>query len=435
MKRLLLVEDEEVILKALRRLLERNHYEVEVATTVEQALAAQPQTFDLILADLRLPGDEGTSIVPAAETVPVVIMTSHASVRSAVDAMRCGATDYIAKPFDHDELLMTIERALMQNMLQAQNRALRRDVQRAQSLQRHLAGSRIETLFEQLQRDHSKDKFLHLYGERGTDREGLARIAHGNSSRADAPLVVADVSRDTVNSDAMVLLSNNSTEHKNGLPAGGLLQTAHNGTLVLRHPEQLDDQVQKQLVEALSKPRVNTFDNSRSRIVNTTLVTIGHDSIEQLQAANQIIPELAELLIANQFEVPPLRERREDIMPLAQLKLRALETRYGFKRMKFSPQAESSLVANHWSGNIEELDSVLTRAVFASRNQTISVQDLGFSQVDLSLDEYFRYFVLNNQASLSETDLAARLGISRKALWERRQKTGLIRSTNDDLSS
>ncbi len=117
MKRLLLVEDEEVILKALRRLLERNQFHVETATTVEEAIAAQPQSFDLVLADLRLPGAEGTSVITLADPVPVIIMTSHASVRSAVDAMRHGAIDYIAKPFDHDELLMVINRALMQFML------------------------------------------------------------------------------------------------------------------------------------------------------------------------------------------------------------------------------------------------------------------------------------------------------------------------------
>ena len=105
MKKLLVLEDEDVILKALKRLLERNHYEVQTATTVEEAIQAEPQSFDLILADLRLPGAEGTAIIPTAGAVPVVIMTSHASVRSAVDAMRSGAMDYIAKPFDHDELL------------------------------------------------------------------------------------------------------------------------------------------------------------------------------------------------------------------------------------------------------------------------------------------------------------------------------------------
>ena len=162
MKRLLLVEDEDVILKALRKLLERNHYEVHSATTVEEALQAQPQSFDLILADLRLPGAEGTDIIPHAEVVPVVIMTSHASVRSAVDAMRFGAIDYISKPFDHDELLMVIERALMQTLLQAQNHALKLELQRSQPDQQSSHEPVIAQLLMSMQNLSDKQRFLHL---------------------------------------------------------------------------------------------------------------------------------------------------------------------------------------------------------------------------------------------------------------------------------
>ncbi|MGQ7843581.1 sigma-54-dependent transcriptional regulator [Granulosicoccus sp. 3-233] len=438
MKRLLLVEDEEVILKALRRLLERNHFIVETATTVEQAIAAQPRSFDLILADLRLPGDEGTSVIPLADPVPVIIMTSFASVRSAVDAMRHGAIDYIAKPFDHDELLMVIQRALMQNLMQAQNRALRLDVQRIQPCQQPLKGTALDDMLSQLEDRKDVQPFLHLHGERGTDRERLARLVHANSSRCDAPFVVADVGADTASSDAMALLGNSGEVPLDELPRGGLLQAAHNGTLVLRHPENLSTESQERLAEVLEQGAVDLPGSSHRRSINVKIITIGLESIETLLASGQLVPQLGNLFVHDQCAVPPLRQRRDDILPLAQQQLRTMERRQGFPRKKLSADAEAVLRANDWPGNVAELDNVISRAVFLASGNTISSDNLGLgegalSERNMSLDEYFRYFVIRNQMHLSETELAARLGISRKALWERRTRMDLPRSSAEEL--
>lgn len=440
MKRLLLVEDEEVILKALRRLLERNHYDVCAVGTVEEAIEAQPQSFDLVLADLRLPGAEGTSIIPVADPVPVVIMTSHASVRSAVDAMRHGAIDYIAKPFDHDELLMVIERSLMQNLMQAQNRALRLDVQRIQPINRHIQGTAMEQILDSFNTMKVSQRYLHLYGEKGTDREGFARAIHANSDRRDAPFVVADVGSGNADVDTALLLGSNSDVNRGELPPGGLLQAAQNGTLVIRHPETLDAALQHQLANALSKRKVSTPDSGRQRIINVRVISIAYQPIDVLATGNELTTDLAELFVSDQVELPPLRYRREDILPMAYQQLNALQCRHALNNLKFAADAEAALVANDWPGNATELDSVITRAVFIARKSTLSIEDLGMSNSttgsrDLSLDEYFRYFVLRNQNTLSETELAARLGISRKALWERRQKMLLLRTTNEDLSS
>ncbi|MFK7855686.1 MAG: sigma-54-dependent transcriptional regulator [Granulosicoccus sp.] len=440
MKRLLLVEDEEVILKALTRLLERNHYDVCAVSTVEEAIKLQPQSFDLVLADLRLPGAEGTSIIPLADPAPVVIMTSHASVRSAVDAMRHGAIDYIAKPFDHDELLMVIERSLMQNLMQAQNRALRLDVQRIQPAERHVQGTVMETILASLLPMKESRRYLHLYGEKGTDREGMARAIHANSDRSDAPFVVADVGAGNSASDIALLLGSNSEIHRGELPPGGLLQAAQNGTIVLRHPETFDASVQNQLAGVLTKGRISASDGGRQRIVNVRVLSIAHEPIDTLIKSDSLTQELADLFAGDQIELPPLRMRRKDILPLAYQTLGALERRHALKNLKLAPDAEAALTANDWPGNVTELDSMLTRAVLVARKNTLTVDDLGIGDSangsrDLNLDEYFRYFVLRNQNTLSETELASRLGISRKALWERRQKMSLPRTTNEDLSS
>ncbi len=439
MKKLLIVEDEEVILKALKRLLERNHYEVQTATTVEEALQEQPQSFDLILADLRLPGAEGTSIIPAAGAVPVVIMTSHASVRSAVDAMRHGAIDYIAKPFDHDELLMVIERALLQNLLKAQNQSLKLELRRTRVSIDSYKSPAIQRLVNTNDSQLKIQTFQHLHGERGTEREALARAMHERSERHQAPFVVSDIGVDTANVDALDLLGHGNTGGPQGIPPGGLLQAAQNGCLVLRHPELLSPDVQKELSEAFSKRALTLPDGNRKRAININVVSISYEPIEELQKQNLIVPELAELLSQNQIEVPPLRQHSEDILPIAEQHLQSLTHRHGLRKIKLAPESAAALKANTWPGNAAELRHVVSRAVFVTRSNTISTADLGFGLEsvearDLSLDEYFRYFVLINQNKLSETDLAARLGISRKALWERRQKMKLARDSNDDVN-
>ena len=128
--RALVIEDEGVIRKQLTRLLERHNYEVAGACDVDEAQQLNPESFDVILADIRLPGRDGNEILKYSEQVPVIMMTSFASVRSAVESMKFGATDYISKPFDHDELLRTIENALRTTSVSRQNAAMRKDLDR-----------------------------------------------------------------------------------------------------------------------------------------------------------------------------------------------------------------------------------------------------------------------------------------------------------------
>ena len=451
MRRLLVVEDEDVILKSLRRLLERNHYEVHCATTVDEAIISEPHSFDLVLADLRLPGEMGTALIPAADPVPVVIMTSHASVRSAVDAMRHGAIDYIAKPFDHDELLMVIERSLHQNLVQSQNRALKLNMERLYPLHQHVQGTGLDTLLNTISQGAGTHRFLHLHGECGTDKEALAKAIHDGSQQRDGPFLVLDISTERV--DAATRLfgpahpaaqSHNSTlPDTNTLPVGGYLQAAQNGTLVVRYPELLLSDIQQLLCRAVAGSVLQNHNGRRQHPINVNLISISGQSIETLVDEGHLISDYADLFAAHQFEIAPLRQRPRDIAALAERHLQWLEKRYARKRLKLSHEAMAALMANEWPGNVAELESTISRAVFTCRTHTIGLGDLGFSgqgdtaagnMRDLSLDEYFRYFVLRNQSALSETELAARLGISRKALWERRQKMNLIRDTGEDLS-
>ena len=436
MNRLLLIEDEEVILKALTRFLERNHFEVTTAMTVESAIDAQPQTFDLILADLRLPGAEGTDIIPIADTVPVVIMTSHASVRSAVNAMRSGASDYIAKPFDHDELLITIERSLMQNRLLAQNRTLKEDLRRALRPDTLSINKALKQVFDRIVSESPSGQFLAIHGPRGSGKEQLARALHAQGKRAEAPLVVADLTLMEPAKMETALLGGDSVEGSHNIAPQGLLHAAHNGTLIIRCPVLLPLNVQRSLAQAV---RIGSLSCGISdKAINVHLLAINDHPLTQLCTAGKFDPAWSELFLNNDYGVPALCDQPAEPIKIARCALQHFCGRHHLQPLQFSESSIAAIQAYRWPGNLAELINCVERAVLICAKNTVEPADLGLGVLannasglerDLNLDEYFRYFVLRYQSMLSETELASRLGISRKALWERRQKIQLLRQS------
>jgi DNA-binding response OmpR family regulator len=192
--RILVIEDEQVIRSALCRLLERNGYQATEAGAIDEArpLLLQ-QEFDLVIADLRLPGAPGTDVIPLAEGIPVLVMTSYASVRSAVESMKLGAVDYIAKPFDHDEMLLLVERTLARSRLERQKNALKSDLERNYPVTGMVGDCpAMHEAFERIGRVAATDTTVLILGESGTGKELAARAVHENSSRSDAPIITVN---------------------------------------------------------------------------------------------------------------------------------------------------------------------------------------------------------------------------------------------------
>lgn len=453
MTSILIIEDEEIIRKQLTRLLERNSFSVTSTATIESATELDPDSHDVILADIRLPGAQGTTILQQVRHAPVIIMTSHASVRSAVDSMRLGAVDYISKPFDHDELLLVIQRSLRENRLSAQNAAMRVDLQRlAPGIDMQTRTPVLTDITKRLENLDPQALFIYLHGERGSSREVLARFAHGRSNRVNGPLVIADLplyepselerllfgssSSETIvdeNNPALApeQLLRNRFEHP-----FGVLRAAHTGTLVLRGVVELPLDIQQRICDRVKNNTTGVARNA-ARNLDVRLIALDVISIEQAQSEGRLSPSFAELFSGYELQIPPLRERTDDIRELAQQFLSQFLRRYRKRSITLSVQALNALQAYHWPGNANELKSVIERAVLSVDADKIEPVHLGLSIVkgevaniplDLSLDGYFRYFVLNHQNDLSETELAQKLGISRKALWERRQKMDLPRN-------
>ncbi|EJO93369.1 two-component response regulator CbrB [Ectopseudomonas mendocina DLHK] len=468
MPHILIVEDETIIRSALRRLLERNQYQVSEAGSVQEAQERYSiPTFDLIVSDLRLPGAPGTELIKLAEGTPVLIMTSYASLRSAVDSMKMGAVDYIAKPFDHDEMLQAVARIL-------------RDRQEAKSTPAPAAAGNarsgsaektadnangeigiigscaaMQELYSKIRKVAPTDSNVLVQGESGTGKELVARALHNLSKRAKAPLI-------SVNCAAIpeTLIESELFGHEKGAFTGasagraGLVEAADGGTLFLDEIGELPLEAQARLLRVLQEGEIRRVGSVQSQKVDVRLIAATHRDLKTLAKTGQFREDLYYRLHVIALKLPALRERGSDVSEIAQAFLVRQCTRMGREPLRFAQDAEQAIRHYPWPGNVRELENAIERAVILCEGAEISADllgidielddldddDFGLPAVagqsagnshepteDLSLEDYFQHFVLEHQDHMTETELARKLGISRKCLWERRQRLGIPR--------
>ena len=439
-KRILVVEDEAMIRGELARFLRRHHWEVVEAGSVDEALAAAPQTFDAVLADVRLPGRQGTELVGQVGRAPVLLMTSYATVRHAVRSMQLGAVDYLSKPFDLDELLEALERIAAGKTARSEAPAVPADtfgilgdsppILALRARMRKLAPSEATVL---------------VLGHSGTGKELVARGLHRASPRAHGPFVAVNCAAIPEN-----LVESELFGHQKGAFTGatstrqGLVQSAEGGTLFLDEIGELPLNVQARLLRFLQTGEVRVVGTSRTQVVKTRLVAATHRDLALEAKQGLFRDDLYFRLRVLEIRVPSLTERGpQDILLLAHAFLRPASLRAGVEEPVLSPAAEANLLAHPWPGHVRELENAIERAVVFAENGMIEPEHLALDDVlpptespepptpsstDLSLGEYFKKSVIEHQGNLTETELAKRLGVSRKTLWERRQRLGLPRS-------
>ena len=462
MQQILVVEDESVIRTALRRLLERNNYRVSEAGSVLEAETHHDLgSFDLVISDLRLPGAPGTDLIKKAGDVPVLIMTSYASLRSAVDSMRMGAVDYIAKPFDHDDMINAVERIIADHPTARALEEKDRDAQgpRKPGMQGIVGNCpAMLTLFEHVEKVAPTDSTVLVLGETGTGKELVARSVHEHSLRADKTLI-------SVNCAAIpdTLIESELFGYEKGAFTGahasrmGLIEAADGGTLFLDEIGELPMEAQARLLRFIQEGEIRRIGSVHSRKVNVRLICATHRNLQSLAAEGQFRQDLFYRINVLRLSLPPLRERGKDILHLAERMLQSQSERLDRKLMTLSPRAIQAITTYQWPGNVRELEHAIERAVILSSSEEIDNEALGIDlelvninrirgqqgittqakaggstnkdpQEDLSLEDYFQRFVLEHQDSMSETELAQKLGVSRKCLWERRQRFGIPRN-------
>lgn len=454
MPRILIVEDEAIIRSALKRLLERHDYTVSEAGSAEEACQLELKGFDLIISDLRLPGEPGTTLIAEATPVPVLIMTSYASMRSAVEALKLGAVDYVAKPFDHAELLETVERILHKQSMQQSPPP---DITDAGGGRQTMIGNcaAMQHVYTRIRKTAPADVTVLILGESGTGKELVARAIHQQSKRAKAPLI-------SVNCAAIpeTLIESELFGHEKGAFTGasasrtGLVEAADGGTLFLDEIGELPLDAQARLLRVLQEGEIRKIGSVETRHVNVRLIAATHRDLRALSKTGEFRLDLYYRLNVMQIELPPLREREDDVLEIADILLDKACKRHERTCLRLSRAARQDLRDYPWPGNVRELENALERGVILAEGHLIHPDDLGLAPTsprphapsmntstsggsvdkvveenedDLSLEDYFQHFVLEHQDQMSETELAQKLGISRKNLWERRQRLGIPR--------
>src|SRR5574344_1384204 len=344
MAHILIVEDETIIRSALRRLLERNQYQVSEAGSVQEAQERYSiPGFDLIVSDLRLPGSPGTELIRLAEGTPVLIMTSYASLRSAVDSMKLGAVDYIAKPFDHDELLQAVARILRERSQRpAAEQPPAEAEQPAANGEIGIIGScpAMQDLYGKIRKVAPTDSNVLIQGESGTGKELVARALHNLSKRAKAPMI-------SVNCAAIpeTLIESELFGHEKGAFTGasagraGLVEAADGGTLFLDEIGELPLEAQARLLRVLQEGEIRRVGSVQSQKVDVRLIAATHRDLKSLARNGQFREDLYYRLHVISLHLPALRERADDVLEIARVFLARQCARLGREPLQFSAEA------------------------------------------------------------------------------------------------
>jgi DNA-binding NtrC family response regulator len=455
MPRILIADDQPDVITALRLLLKGESYDITPASSPAAAMRViEKQELDLVLIDLNYTrdttsGSEGMQLLSRIRaidpTLPVVVMTAWGSVDIAVEAMRRGARDFIQKPWENARLLAVLQtqielaQALRRSQrLEAENLTLREDGGTTGRPQIVAESPAMKSILNVIDRIGPANANVLITGENGTGKEVVARSLHAVSERAAKPLV-------SVNAGALAegLFESELFGHVRGAFTDaktdrvGRFELADGGTLFLDEIANVPMTLQPKLLRVLETGEFERVGSSKTKKVNVRVLSATNADLKDDVAAGKFRQDLMFRLNTVEIHVPPLRERREDIAPLAEHFLRRHSEHYRRGHMWLTEQALDALRAHSWPGNVRELDHVIERAVLMTTTETVSAIDLALQTTpaaqlsarleEMSLEDAERLLIKKALARFegNANRAAEALGLSRSALYRRLQKYGL----------
>jgi DNA-binding NtrC family response regulator len=380
---ILLVDDEEPQRKVLAGFLRKKGFEAVACGTVDEALGvAAARTIDLVLTDLRMPDRGGLELLRELHAlnpeIPVIVMTAYGTVASAVEAMKLGAADYLTKPVDLDELELLVARTLERRALVSENRELRQELAAQHRLEGvETANPRMAQAINLAARAAASRATILIRGESGTGKELLARAIHHASPRARRPLVAVNVA-----ALPETLLESEMFGHERGAFTGaerqhrGRFEQADGGTLFLDEIGDLPKGTQAKLLRALQEQRFERLGGTASIQVDVRVLAATSRDLEAMVRASEFREDLYYRLNVVSIEIPPLRERREDIPALVDLFVRRFAGEGGSKVRAVSREAMDLLLKYDYPGNVRELENLVHRASVLARGPDITTADL-----------------------------------------------------------
>jgi two-component system nitrogen regulation response regulator NtrX len=379
--KLLIVDDEESIRRSLAGILSDEGFEVATAEDGEAALEqlASGERVDLVLLDIAMPGRDGMEILGELSLtrpdLPVIMMTGHGTVETAVRATKLGAFDFIEKPLSLDKLLIVVEHALERRRLERENRRLRAEALRAHEIVGESAPMR--TLKEQIELAAPTNGWVLITGENGTGKELVARQIHLRSRRADQPFV--DVNCAAIPEE---LIESELFGHEKGAFTGaiarkrGKFELANHGTLFLDEIADMSLKTQAKVLRILQEHAFERVGGTDSIEVDVRVLAATNKDLEKEIAAGRFREDLYYRLNVIPFHVPALRERREDVPVLAQAFVGEFCAEAGAPAKKITPAAMKRLQEYAWPGNVRELRNLMERLVLMTPGPAIGTADL-----------------------------------------------------------
>lgn len=383
MSKILVVDDELSMREFLEILLQKEGHEIETAASGEEAVRRlESNAYDLIICDIMMAPGSGMEVLKRARELDpdsmVIMITAYASAENAVEAMKMGAYDYITKPFQVDEIKLVIEKALEKSRLLQENLRLQKEVE-SKYVFENLIGASVpmQELFELIRRIAPTRSNVLILGESGTGKELVAKAIHYNSARRNLPLV-------TVNCGAIPpeLLESELFGHLKGSFTGaysdkkGLLETANQGTVFLDEIGDMPLAIQVKILRAIQEKTFKPVGGLNDVQVDLRVIAASNQDLEQMVKQGSFREDLYYRLNVIQLQIPPLRERKEDIPLLVRHFLRHFSEEIGKPVTGISPEAEKIILAHDWPGNVRELENTIERSVSLSTGDLIGPESL-----------------------------------------------------------
>jgi two-component system response regulator AtoC len=452
MSRVLVIDDDPSLRFTLEAVLSDAGLMVETCEGGTSGLAAfDARGADAVLTDLAMPDVDGMQVLERMratdQSVPVLMLTAHGSERVAVAAMKAGAFDYIPKPFDPDELVLAVRRALDWRDLRLQNARLRSEATLGRAL---IAESpAMKRLMDVVTRVAPKDVTVLLMGESGAGKDIVATVLHAHSRRADKPLVRFNAAAIPGELAEAELFGHTKGAFTGAQAArGGFFQKAHRGSLFIDEIGELALGIQAKVLRALQSGEIQQV-GGRTETVDVRLIVATNRDLASEVRAGRFREDLFYRLNVVPIRVPPLRERPEDIEPLVRAFASIYGERYGMGGVEIEPSLVEALKAHTWPGNVRELENTVARLLAlapderitlalwrslsegpaASSSPTAAVGDPGPGHPLRARVESFERALISEafeSAGKNQSETARRLGVSRPALIEKLHKYGLI---------
>jgi DNA-binding NtrC family response regulator len=439
---ILVVDDDAAMRDYLREELEHEGFRVEVAGSGRAGVERVKQGgIDLVVSDVKMPDLDGLDLLREVREVQpapyVITITAFGSIDTAIRAVKLGAFDYVTKPFEIEQLVLVIDKALSEQSLRSEVARLREEVARSVRFENIIGRSRaMQEVFALIRRVAGSQASVLITGESGTGKELVARALHAHSPRANHPFVAvncAAIPETLLESDLFGYKRGAFTDAKTD--KAGLFVEANGGTIFLDEIGELPLTLQPKLLRALQEREIRPLGGTKSERVDIRLITATNRHLEKRLKEGRFREDLFYRLNVIHIHLPPLRDRAEDVLPLAEHFLTRSAERAGKPLRSFKETAKKLLLAHAWPGNVRELENVVERAVALAEGDIVTPEDLppalrerksqdrltSALMQGLTLEELERQYiqrVLEAEGG-NKTRAAQRLGLDRKTLYRK----------------